>query len=208
MTARGIGAMISGGTTESGRRQDDFYPTPWEATAALIEAEGDRLRDALIWEPACGDGAMGRELERGGLQVVAATDLVSRGYGIGGCNFLTTHDPDGRSNAIITNPPFALAADFIRRALIELRFPYVAMLLKSQYWHADERVGLFERVPPTAWLPLAWRLDFTGGGNPTMDCAWAVWDAREAGRQRFRPLRKPTRVTAAVADLFEIGATA
>jgi hypothetical protein len=29
-----------------------------------------------------------------------------------------------------------------------------------------------------------------------------VWDAHEAGRQRFHPLRKPMLVTPAVGDLF------
>ncbi len=45
------------------RQKDEFYPTPPEPTVALVLAERDRLRDfPLIWEPACGDGAMVRDL--------------------------------------------------------------------------------------------------------------------------------------------------
>src|ERR1700759_147425 len=40
-----------------------------------------------VWEPACGDGGIARPLERGGFRVVG-TDLVDRGYGFGGVDFL------------------------------------------------------------------------------------------------------------------------
>lgn len=36
------------------RDPDDFYPTPPQATHALLKIESFRGR---IWEPACGDGA-------------------------------------------------------------------------------------------------------------------------------------------------------
>jgi hypothetical protein len=63
-----------------------------------VEAfEGD------IWEPACGDGAISKVLETAGYRVVS-TDLIDRGYGAGGHNFLKSTKPLAKN--IITNPPY------------------------------------------------------------------------------------------------------
>lgn len=179
-----LGAALAGGNGR--RRADDFYPTPPEATVALINATGQYI-EYTVHEPACGDGAMAKVLEWYGFGVIA-TDLVYRGYGIGGIDFLET----GPASAfIITNPPFKLAAAFIETAMTRDPQPaYLALLLKSQFANADSRVSLFERYPPKQVLPLAWRLDFTGGGAPTMDCTWFVWGSN-VPHKPLQPLRKP-----------------
>lgn len=164
-----IGAALAGGGGK--RREGDFYPTPWEATVALLEEV--KFPD-FIWEPACGDGAMAEVLTAYG-HTVAATDVVHRGYGaeLTSC-FLTGKTRVAQKVfGIVTNPPFKLAEEFIRKALSYT--PSVAMLLKATYPNAADRVALFEEHPPSRVLPLTWRLDFTGGGNPTMDCTWFVW---------------------------------
>ena len=65
------------------RNKHDFYPTPEIATVRFLEAE---RFEGEIWEPACGDGAMSRVIERYGYRV-KSTDLIDRGYGEGGVNF-------------------------------------------------------------------------------------------------------------------------
>jgi hypothetical protein len=84
-------------------RQDrDFYPTPARVTEALLSRI--RLPDG-IWEPCCGDSAMARVLESHNHRVIG-TDLVDRGYGEVGRDFLAeTGLPDGVT-AIVTNPPY------------------------------------------------------------------------------------------------------
>jgi hypothetical protein len=67
------------------RADHDFYPTPPEAVRALLSVE---QFDGTIWEPACGDGAISRELEAHGHNVVS-TDLIDRGYGQSGSDFLS-----------------------------------------------------------------------------------------------------------------------
>ncbi len=71
-------------TTRPGRAPFEFYPTPPEATRALLSVENF---DGDIWEPACGDGAISRELTAAGYNVTS-TDLIDRGFGTGGQNFL------------------------------------------------------------------------------------------------------------------------
>jgi hypothetical protein len=171
-----IGAALAGGGGE--RRPNDFYPTPWEATVALLKVT-DFPR--CVWEPACGNGAMARVLEAFGHKV-HESDIEAD------FTKVETH-PFGcaREFAIITNPPFKLAAKFIEKALSFT--PHVAMLLKSQFLHAASRLPLYEKHPPCHVFPLTWRLDFTNGGAPTMDCAWFVWGQHMLAK--FRPLPKP-----------------
>jgi len=64
--------------------RDHFYPTPPEGTRALLRVE---KFEGTIWEPACGDGAISRELEAVG-HTVLSTDLIDRGYGTAGVDFL------------------------------------------------------------------------------------------------------------------------
>ena len=122
-----------------------------------------------IHEPACGDGKIARVLTRYGHEVIA-TDLVDHGYGEPGFDFLTTGP---MASDVVTNPPFHLAEKFIACAVPQARL--VALLLKSDYWHAARRIALWQAFPPRQELILTWRLDWTGGGSPTMNCSWWVW---------------------------------
>lgn len=163
-------ASIIGANSAFGRNEADFYPTPPECTLALLErweAPG------VIWEPACGDGAISRVLNDAGHAVVS-TDLYDRGYGDWTGDFLTSKPPV-LFEAIVTNPPFNLAEKFIRRAAA-LNVPF-AMLLKSTYWHAATRARLFEETQPEMIIAMTWRpsFDLRRGTSPTMDVIWTVW---------------------------------
>src|SRR4051794_355038 len=85
------------------RTKQNFYRTQEWVTEALLR-QPIRL-PKKIWEPCCGDGAISQMLEAHGHHVVS-TDLVYRGYGEGGHDFLReTRLPDGVT-AIVTNPPY------------------------------------------------------------------------------------------------------
>lgn len=155
------------------RKDADFYPTPPEVTWALLEYL--RLPPGTsIWEPACGDGAMSDPLGLAGYHVWAS-DLRDTGYGVPHFDFL--HDePICEPDWIITNPPFKHAAAFIERSLSIT--PNVAMLLKSDYFHAARREKLFRACPPWAELKLLWRpafLEAERGKSPLMNATWWVW---------------------------------
>ena len=179
--------QLATGGDKSKRRELDFYPTPPEVTRALLDFW--RLPRGVIWEPACGDGAMSRVLEDYGYGVISS-DLRDSGYGDSGVDFLSC---DQKScDAIVTNPPFRASEAFIRRALSIA--PNVAMVLKSQYWHAAKRRQLFAEHPPAYVLPLTWRPDFMGGergGAPTMEVHWTVWIAGNHDT-KYRLLSKPS----------------
>ena len=69
--------------------------------------------DGAIWEPACGDGAMSRELSKVRDKVIS-TDLIYRGCGEGDVDFLK-QDRLLAPN-IVTNPPFNLWREFAKHA--------------------------------------------------------------------------------------------
>jgi hypothetical protein len=171
------------------RKAADFYPTPADVTQALLDALGPQPRPLRIWEPACGTGEMARVLREAGHEVYA-TDLHYRGYGAQGVDFLQVSD-DGL-DAIITNPPFEIAEEFIRHALKQA--PLVAMLLKSNYWHTKRGKQLFADCPPTMEYKLTWRPAFLQkerGNSPLMDCSWHVWRRGAAFTAGWRPIVRP-----------------
>ena len=174
------------------RNKTDFYATPPEVTVVLLDfLESKNLISpgCIIWEPACGSGAMERVmLDRG--YPVWGTDLHPQIPDTPSVDFLQSHRP---CNWIITNPPFSKATEFITHAL-ELGKP-CAFLLKSQFWHAKSRLDLFRENPPSYVLPLTWRPDFLYGaksGSPTMECLWTVWSGDH--ETIYYPLEKPKEV--------------
>jgi len=185
-----LGSTVANSGDKEKRRALDFYPTPPEVTIALLNFL--KLPPMHIWEPACGIGSMSKTLESFG-HTVLSTDIQETGYGIGGVDYLAlpTHYP---VDAIITNPPFNRSEEFIRKAVKEA--PLVAMVLKSQYWHAAKRFSLFNDTKPTYILPLTWRPDFLFDQRkageksaPTMDCIWTVWIKGET-ETKYMPLLK------------------
>lgn len=176
------------------RRELDYYPTPPDVTMALLKfLKGNSINFNTIWEPACGEGHMSMVMENEGYDVVS-TDLRQTLYCAGGVDFLTTDNKN--CDAIITNPPFNISEQFILKGL-ECA-PVVAMLLKSQYWHAKKRYKLFSDTKPKWVLPLTWRPDFLfdqrESGNraaPTMECLWTVWISGNTGPCEYIPLQKP-----------------
>lgn len=106
-------AFLAGHQLSSSRAAYEFYPTPPEATRALLSAESF---DGSIWEPACGKGHISNVLLDAG-HVVTSTDLVTYGFGESGVDFLAQQKPRGKH--IITNPPYGrgLADAFCKHAL-------------------------------------------------------------------------------------------
>lgn len=177
-------ALTSGGT----RRALDFYPTPPEATLALLnEIAGHVPPRSAIWEPACGDGAISKVLIAHGFTVIE-TDIAARGRPSEQIDFLKTEKR--RSEIIITNPPFNLATEFIAHA-DALGVQKMALLLKSNFWNVAKNVEVFQRWTPAMVLPLTWRIDFTGAGRPHTDCTWTFWDRNAPSLAMTKPLKKP-----------------
>ncbi len=169
----------------------EFYPTPPEAVRALLSVE---QFDGSIWEPACGDGAISKVLQAANHEVIS-TDLVDRGFGRGGVNFLKTDKPLGKH--IITNPPYGqhgLGDAFVRKALIfaEETGGSVAMLLNLRSLCNPRRHFKFCKTPPSAIYAIdemvCWPYGKPGKWSDRIarqQYYWAVWKPGHEGRPTF-----------------------
>jgi len=164
-------------------RQHDLYETPAVAVRALLEAE---TLPRCIWEPACGRGAIARLLVAAGHRVYAS-DLIDYGYGTPGINFLTAREAPSGAEAIVTNPPYKDADEFVRRAIALA--PLVVMLLRLSYLEATCRTDILEcsglmRVHVFRnRLPMMHRDGWRGRKNVSaMAFAWFIWKRGYPGR--------------------------
>ena len=176
-----------GGNPRDGRQENDFYATPWEATQAILLAEGNHVPH-LLDEPFVGNGAIAEILKLNGKDVTGS-DIVD--YGYPDTKIVDFFDITNLDRGIVTNPPFNLAEDFIRHALEDLQVGYLAVLLKATFFSAACRIKLFDQHRPTMVYPLTWRLDFSGQGRPVMECAWFVWRNQNSQTTDYQLLQKP-----------------
>ena len=158
------------------RAENDFYATDPEAAEWLIKIEKLNQR---IWEPACGMGHLSKVFVDHGYTVLS-TDLVDRGYGIAGVDFLKTNDM--WKGDIETNPPYKLEEEFIKHALDHvLDRAKVCMFLKIQFLEGKARKKLYEEMPPkTVWVSSS-RIKCGNNGqfsssSSMMALAWYVWE--------------------------------
>ena len=135
--------------TDNDRESDDFYATDPVAIDLLLKYPRIQLPQN-VWEPSCGSGCLSKRLEERGYQVVS-TDLVYRGYGRGGVNFFEQRTmPDG-CKAIITNPPYKFATEYVLHALRLLPDDgMLCLFLKTTFAEGKERfVRIFGITPPS-----------------------------------------------------------
>jgi len=169
---------------ESGyeRKERDLYETPeWVTLALKPHLNGI----TTVWEPAAGGGKMVTALTKMGFEV-EASDIAD------GVDFLKC-DKTGY-DAVITNPPYALAQEFIEHALdlshgteMRRRANLVAMLLRTDYDHAKTRAHLFANCKTFAKkIVLTKRIvwfEAAEGKNaaPSFNHAWYIWDWQHEG---------------------------
>lgn len=145
-----------------------------------------------VWEPCCGHGAIAAYLSKVGTDMIV-TDMVDRGYGVPVIEFLEIKNT--LADAVITNPPPLMAHLFIDKAYA-LGIRFMAMLLKTEFWHTRKSMDLFDIWRPRYVLPLTFKGDYAGRrAQETAEArkavmAWSVWDG-VAATTDYIPLSKP-----------------
>jgi len=162
------------------RHYEDFYRTGAIATRALLAVE---RFPGTVWECACGAGDMSVVLETAPEVLnVTSTDLVDRGYGTPGVDFLRCPVIIGVDH-IVTNPPYRHLDAFVERALTHHAPPgKIAMIARLQWLEGQRRKRRFFDVTPPArvWV-FSYRIPMTRGDLATpriglVAFAWYVWD--------------------------------
>lgn len=131
------------------RETNDFYATDPNTVDLFIKAlQRDGISIHNVWECACGMGHISEKLKEYGYKVFS-TDLIDRGYGKGGVNFLETSKALPINVDILTNPPYKYAQEFVEHSLELLaNGNYCIMLLKIQFLEGKARRKLFSLTPP------------------------------------------------------------
>ena len=165
--------------TSAGRNEHDFYPTPAYVTEDLFTKE---KFTGTIWECACGDGSMSEVLLKH-TNLVISSDLIDRGYGEVGLDFLTSKR---KCDNIITNPPFKLAEDFVYHAM-DCATQKVALFLKLIFLEGQSRKKLFAATPLKNVYVYSKRVQLTRNGikmenGGMIAFAWFVWDKSYKGK--------------------------
>ena len=125
------------------RENNDFYATDPKGLEVFLD-EFELHKD--VYECACGKGHLSEVLKARGYNV-KSTDLIERGYGIGGVDFFDVEKCT--SMDILTNPPYKVAREFVEHAIdIVNDGYYVVMFLKLTFLEGKARKELFKKYPP------------------------------------------------------------
>jgi hypothetical protein len=169
------------------RNELDFYQTPEWCTKAILPSLRDYINtNSIVWEPACGLGAMSEVLKQ--TWTVVSSDIVDRGYQdqketTDFLKFKDTEEVSFHFNAIVTNPPYGDLLDpFIEKAL-ELTRPQkgvVAFLMRNEVDSASSRSKIFSEhdafvekfvlTKRPRWIEYK-----KGDAAPRHNYSWFIW---------------------------------
>jgi hypothetical protein len=189
------GTSLVGDSVNRERVKEDYYATPKEATESLLNSL-DLSGCESFYEPACGEGHISKVLEKIYPNAdIHSTDLINRGFGVGNIDFLKLDSFTRKFDCIITNPPFKLSQEFIKKGL-KLSNRYVIMFAKIQLLEGIARRKLFDKFPPKYIYVFTERVNPLRNGSPvdengkkwasTMCFAWFVWKIGFSGEPIIR----------------------
>lgn len=167
------------------RIENDFYPTPYIATLALLR---NVKVPHCLWEPCAGKGHISKVLQDNGHDVFSSDlyqyETLPSVTVCPNIDFLDSYIPmNSRIEGIVTNPPFHkdMPQKILEKALKQYRF--VALFCRLTFLESAKRYKMFSYTPPSNILVLSERvhvsekyLDTNNGLGGMVAYAWFVWD--------------------------------
>lgn len=141
----------------------DFYPTPTYTVRSLLD-HMDLTKVNSFLEPCRGEDSIFKQVN------VKEKYWAELSLGV---DYLTT--VFNKVDLIITNPPFTLAKEFLKKSLAEsdcvcylLRINYLGSKIRKPFW---KEIGT-----PNKLLVLSKRPSFIKGKTDATEYAWFCWD--------------------------------
>lgn len=192
------GASLTGGRRQNGREriENDFYATDPKSVYALFENFLFKKINRVL-EPCVGMGHIANVVKKYA-DTVDTIDIVDRGYPNTVVNDYLTHDFGSvKYDAVITNPPFKLAKEFIFKSLTLVEEGgVVAMFLKISFLESEERKPFFLNTPLKYVYVFSKRQQPLRNGEPfdekgkrwagTICFAWFIWEKGYVGDPMIR----------------------
>ena len=160
----------------------DYYPTPSWAVHRFLEKIN--LPGGCWFEPCAGDGAIAKAVNQvrsdvtwrlNEIQPEMVTELKKLDPFVTNQDYLILNQKDKETpKVIITNPPFVLAMECLKKSF-EINPEYVVFLLRLNFLASKSRARFMSENTPDVYV-LSQRPSFTtNGGHDSTDYAWFVW---------------------------------
>jgi hypothetical protein len=170
------------------RRRLDHYATPPWPVHALVDHVSLR---GITWEPCADRGQVCKVLEERGLKTVGS-DIEPRAPDIMALDFLSGKKPARYMN-IVTNPPYAIADEFIQQGLLHIGSTggKLCLLLPSDFDYAKGRSRFFDDPRYHMQIKLRRRIVWikrTDGKreHPSSQHCWHIWMQGNMGERIVR----------------------
>lgn len=152
----------------------------WEYKLGKLREDGTREPGKRIIVPPTGMSyPIALRAELGAGSTIHTNDIRPDSPAEWHTDFLSWPDlpPEQGYDLVITNPPFFIALEVIRRALAVVRpGGYVVMLLRLNFYGSGERFPFFQTTNPETAYVHSERMGFTpDGGQDSIEYQHAVW---------------------------------
>ena len=169
------------------REENDYYATHPSSIPPLFQFMGwDIGLRKLFRENSCGAGHLSRLMELYGHTVISS-DLIDRGYGMVGVDFLEPHWSDNLPyDAVIMNPPYKHALAFVLKSL-EIA-PVVCAFFRITFLESKNRKKFFKEHPPRYVAVFSERMmtsknaEFNEDESSAVCYAWFIWERGYKGK--------------------------
>lgn len=167
----------------------DNYPTPLWCVERLQEAKiPDLIKARTVLEPCAGDGRIIKAFPNKEWCGVELRDVEpSCEAFFANTNFLdwAVHQPLNVFDAVVTNPPYTLALEFLQHSLTLA--PHVFFLLRMGFLESEKRWDWNHEHMPDCYL-LPNRPSFDGEGCDSTIYAWMHFSRKKRKRGNIRLL--------------------
>lgn len=165
----------------------DFYPTPDDTIRKFLNKYPLNMIRNNILEPSAGDGAISKVIHEiyphfnlDQVEIRQEEENKLKQYGKVYIDNFLNWGPEREYDAIITNPPFTLAQEFIEKSFeIASDDTEIIMLLRLSFLESKKRHNFWKKYPVDHLYILSERPSFTGKGTDAAAYAWFVWNSKD-----------------------------
>lgn len=195
------GGKLAGGNPKNKRVENDYYATNPKAVEMLLNQYD--IFGYNILEPCVGEGHIVNAINNfyKNKRNITCIDLVDRGFPNTIVQDFLTYETNKKYDAIITNPPYSLAKEFVEKGIELLdNNGQMAMFLKIQFLEGAKRKEFFEKYPPKYIYVFSNRMATWNNGqeldpngkkwSTTMCHAWFIWEKENGQMSKTEPIIK------------------